>query len=111
MHRRLLSIALALVALAASGCIKVKHKTTVMPDGAGKVVLTMAMKSKLYAMAKVAANRERRKGDPPAPDPLYGELSESARSWNGADLAAAREACPNKLDFATLLPKVDDLLS
>jgi uncharacterized protein len=38
---------------------------------------------------------------------LYGELSEAARDWQGADLAAAREACPSKLNFSELLPRVD----
>ncbi|MFO0889299.1 MAG: aldo/keto reductase [Isosphaeraceae bacterium] len=42
---------------------------------------------------------------------IYGELTDEARRWEGADLAAAREACPNKLDFAGLLPRVDELLS
>jgi uncharacterized protein len=40
----------------------------------------------------------------------YAELSEAARDWKGADLAAARAACPNKLDFASLLPRVDETL-
>jgi hypothetical protein len=38
---------------------------------------------------------------------LYSELDESARDWKGADLEAARQACHNKLDFASLLPRVD----
>jgi aryl-alcohol dehydrogenase-like predicted oxidoreductase len=38
---------------------------------------------------------------------LYGKLSECERDWSGADLAAAREACPNHLDFASLLPRAD----
>lgn len=38
---------------------------------------------------------------------LYARLSSEARDWRGADLEAARAACPNRLDFATLLPKVD----
>ncbi len=38
---------------------------------------------------------------------LYGEMAESERAWQGADLEAARRACPNQLDFARLLPKVD----
>ncbi len=29
------------------------------------------------------------------------------RDWAGADLEAAREACPNKLNFAKLLPDAD----
>jgi aryl-alcohol dehydrogenase-like predicted oxidoreductase len=41
---------------------------------------------------------------------LYAGLSDAARDWSGADLAAARAACPNKLDFAKLLPRVDQVL-
>ena len=41
---------------------------------------------------------------------LYSEMPEAARDWSGADLEAARAACPSKLDFATLLPKADQLL-
>ncbi len=35
----------------------------------------------------------------------------AARNWQGADLEAARQACPNKLDFAKLLPQADELLA
>ena len=38
---------------------------------------------------------------------LYAELSPEARDWSGADLEAARAACPNRLDFARLLAEVD----
>jgi uncharacterized protein len=41
---------------------------------------------------------------------LYSELSDAARDWTGADLEAARQACPNKLDFAKLLPRADKVL-
>jgi aryl-alcohol dehydrogenase-like predicted oxidoreductase len=41
----------------------------------------------------------------------YAALPAAARDWSGADLAAAREACPNGLDFATLLPRAERLLS
>ncbi|ADV63972.1 aldo/keto reductase [Isosphaera pallida ATCC 43644] len=37
----------------------------------------------------------------------YAELSPEERDWTGADLIAAREACPRKLDFASILPQVD----
>ena len=37
----------------------------------------------------------------------YAALTPSARDWSGADLEAARNACPNRLDFARLLPEVD----
>jgi aryl-alcohol dehydrogenase-like predicted oxidoreductase len=36
----------------------------------------------------------------------YAELSPEARDWSNADLQAARDACPNHLDFARLLPEV-----
>jgi len=41
----------------------------------------------------------------------YAELPTEERDWSGADLAAAREACHHKINFAELLPKVDRLLS
>ncbi len=41
----------------------------------------------------------------------YAELAAAARDWAGADLAAARAACPNGLDFAKLLPRVDRYLA
>jgi len=40
----------------------------------------------------------------------YAKLTEQERNWHGADLDAARAACPTKLDFAQLLPEVDRLL-
>ena len=40
----------------------------------------------------------------------YAGLTAEERDWSGADLAAAREACPSKLDFAKLLPETDELL-
>jgi aryl-alcohol dehydrogenase-like predicted oxidoreductase len=41
---------------------------------------------------------------------LYAELTQSERDWSGADLEAARAACPSRLDFAKLLPEADKLL-
>ena len=41
---------------------------------------------------------------------LYAELSDAERNWAGANLEAARQACPSKLDFATLLPRADRVL-
>jgi aryl-alcohol dehydrogenase-like predicted oxidoreductase len=41
----------------------------------------------------------------------YAQLTAEARDWKGADLEAARLACPNKLDFARLLPRADELLA
>ncbi len=41
----------------------------------------------------------------------YAALTAEERDWQGADLAAAREACHHKIDFANLLPEADRLLS
>ncbi len=42
---------------------------------------------------------------------LYAALAPEARDWSGADLDAARAACPTRLDFATLLPEVEKRLA
>jgi predicted aldo/keto reductase-like oxidoreductase len=41
----------------------------------------------------------------------YAAMDPKHRDWSGADLEAARQACPNRLNFADLLPKVDRYLS
>lgn len=41
----------------------------------------------------------------------YAKLAAEARDWSGADLEAARAACPGNLDFARLLPEVDRRLA
>jgi hypothetical protein len=41
---------------------------------------------------------------------LYAGLNAAARDWSSADLEAARRACPNRLDFARLLPRADEVL-
>ena len=42
---------------------------------------------------------------------FYAELTEQERNWQGADLLAAQKACPNGLNFSSLLPRVDEHLS
>ena len=41
----------------------------------------------------------------------YAALSPEARDWSGADLEAARAACPGGLDFAKLLPEAEKHLA
>jgi aryl-alcohol dehydrogenase-like predicted oxidoreductase len=41
---------------------------------------------------------------------LYAGLDDDARDWHGADLEAARRACPNHLDFVRLLLRAEDVL-
>ena len=42
---------------------------------------------------------------------LYAEMEEQHRDWKGADLEAARQACHAHLDFAELLPRIDEHLA
>jgi uncharacterized protein len=42
---------------------------------------------------------------------IYAEMEEAHRDWQGADLDAARQACHAKLNFAELLPRVDEHLA
>ncbi len=42
---------------------------------------------------------------------FYAELTDAERNWAGADLDAARDACPSRLDFAKLLPEIDRRLA
>ena len=42
---------------------------------------------------------------------LYRELSDTARDWKGADLAAAQAACPSHLNFSEILPLTDRYLA
>jgi uncharacterized protein len=41
----------------------------------------------------------------------FAALAEECRDWSSADLEAARSACPNHLNFAELLPKVERYLA
>jgi predicted aldo/keto reductase-like oxidoreductase len=41
---------------------------------------------------------------------LYQEMDIESRDWSNADLAAAEAACPNKLKFSSLLPRMEKCL-
>ncbi len=41
----------------------------------------------------------------------YAALEPRHRDWSGADLEAARNACPSRLNFAEILPEVDRRLA
>ena len=41
----------------------------------------------------------------------YAKLPPEARDWSGADLEAARQACPSRLNFAQLLPEAEKHLA
>ena len=83
---------------------------TFCADCEGKCAAAAGTRARLGDLARYLTYHEHHgmRGD--ARD-YYAELTEAERDWSAADLAAAREACPSKLDFARLLPEADRLLS
>ncbi len=41
----------------------------------------------------------------------FAAMTDAAKDWSGADLAAAQAACPNHLDFSALLPRANAKLA
>jgi hypothetical protein len=42
---------------------------------------------------------------------LYNALPAESRDWSAADLQAAQEACPSRLDFASILERLKDRMA
>lgn len=49
-------VALALICLLSTGCVKVKKQVLVMPDGSGKVILTVAVNEAMLSQALASAD-------------------------------------------------------
>jgi aryl-alcohol dehydrogenase-like predicted oxidoreductase len=83
---------------------------TFCADCEGKCAVAGGTKARLGDLTRYLTYHEHHgyRGDARA---NYAELTEAERDWSGADLAAARQACPSQLDFARLLPEADRLLS
>jgi predicted aldo/keto reductase-like oxidoreductase len=82
------------------------NNSTLCPDCDGRCAAAGGTKARLGDLTRYLTYHEHH-GDRRAARQYYGELSAAERDWKDADLAAAREACPSKLDFARLLPEVD----
>ncbi|MHB1558314.1 MAG: aldo/keto reductase [Isosphaeraceae bacterium] len=82
---------------------------TMCPGCDGRCSLAAGTHARLGDLARAYTYHESH-GMPSLAREAYAELSAEERDWKGADLAAAREACHHKIDFAAMLPEVDRLL-
>lgn len=83
---------------------------TLCPNCDGRCALAAGTKANLSDLARFYTYYEEHGMRGHARE-CYSALSVAERDWNGADLEAARQACHNQIDFASLLPEVDRLLS
>jgi aryl-alcohol dehydrogenase-like predicted oxidoreductase len=79
---------------------------TLCADCDGRCSLAAGTKAELGNLTRFLTYHEHH-GDRALARDLYESLSPEARDWSGADLEAARAACPNRLDFARLLPRLE----
>jgi predicted aldo/keto reductase-like oxidoreductase len=86
------------------------HGPTMCADCEGRCALAAGTEAELGNLTRFLTYHQHH-GDRAFARKQYAELSPEARDWSGADLEAARAACPNKLDFAKLLPQVDRYLA
>jgi predicted aldo/keto reductase-like oxidoreductase len=82
------------------------HGPTLCADCDGRCSLAAGTKAELGNLTRFLTYHEFL-GDRVEARRQYAALDPEARDWSGADLEAARAACPNRLDFARLLPEVD----
>lgn len=86
--------------------VVVEHGPTLCADCDGRCARAAGTTAALGDLTRFLTYHEHH-GDRAEARRLYAALSAEARDWSGADLEAARAACPNRLDFARLLPEVD----
>jgi predicted aldo/keto reductase-like oxidoreductase len=82
------------------------HNPMMCADCDGRCSLAAGTRAELGNLTRFLTYHEHH-GDRAEARRQYAELPAEARDWAGADLAAARSACPSRLDFAKLLPEVD----
>jgi predicted aldo/keto reductase-like oxidoreductase len=82
------------------------HGATLCADCDGRCSVAAGTRAELGNLTRFLTYHEHH-GDRAEARRLYAELPAEARDWSGADLDAARAACPNRLDFAQLLPQVE----
>jgi len=88
----------------------IAHGLTFCADCDGRCARAAGTQAALGDLTRFLTYHEHH-GDRAAARRLYAALPPEARDWSGADLDAARAACPNRLDFATLLPEVEKRLA
>ncbi len=86
------------------------HGSMLCADCDGRCSLAAGTRADLGTLTRFLTYHEHH-GDRSLARRLYAELPPEARDWSGADLEAARTACPNRLDFARLLREVERKLA
>ena len=86
------------------------HGSMLCADCDGRCSIAAGTRAELGNLTRFLTYHEHH-GDRTAARRLYDELSAEARDWSDADLEAARAACPERLDFARLLPQVERYLA
>jgi aryl-alcohol dehydrogenase-like predicted oxidoreductase len=86
------------------------HDPMLCADCDGRCSIAAGTRAELGNLTRFLTYHEHH-GDRSEARRLYAELSPEARDWSGADLDAARGACPARLDFARLLPQVERQLA
>jgi aryl-alcohol dehydrogenase-like predicted oxidoreductase len=86
------------------------HGSMLCADCDGRCSVAAGTRAELGNLARFLTYHEHH-GDRSLARRLYAELPPEARDWSDADLEAARAACPNRLDFAKLLPQCDEYLA
>jgi predicted aldo/keto reductase-like oxidoreductase len=86
------------------------HNPMLCADCDGRCSLAAGTRAELGNLTRFLTYHEHL-GDRTEARRQYAALAPEARDWSGADLEAARAACPNRLDFATLLPEVEKHLA
>jgi predicted aldo/keto reductase-like oxidoreductase len=84
----------------------VAHGSTLCADCDGRCSLAAGTQAELGNLTRFLTYHEHH-GDRAMARELYAALPPEARDWSNADLKAAQAACPNRLNFAQLLPRVD----
>jgi aryl-alcohol dehydrogenase-like predicted oxidoreductase len=83
---------------------------TMCADCDGRCSIAAGTKAELGNLTRFLTYHEHH-GDRALARELFDSLPPEARDWSGADLEAARAACPNRLDFARLLPQMEKYLA
>jgi aryl-alcohol dehydrogenase-like predicted oxidoreductase len=86
------------------------HGSTLCADCDGRCSLAAGTQAELGNLTRFLTYHEHH-GDRTLARELYAALPSEARDWSGADLEAARAACPNRLNFAQLLPRIEKHLT
>ncbi len=82
------------------------HGPTLCADCDGRCSIAAGTRAELGNLTRFLTYHEFH-GDRVEARHQYAALDPEARDWAGADLEAAQNACPNRLDFARLLPEVE----